>query len=115
MKNIIPLLALTVLVSCASKPTTQTAEARKDLEKTWKARIGAMSKADVVEEFGNPEWCVQDDNGATETCRFARKKGVKWVGEKDDMDKKRVDQFDQIIGTFDRTGILRDIEVKSQR
>lgn len=108
-------IGLLLIAACSSKPVTQSEESRKDLDKTWKARIGSTTKTDMVEEFGNAEWCTQDEAGATETCRFLRKKGVKWVGEKNDTDKKRVDQFDQVIGTFDRQGILRDIETKVQR
>jgi hypothetical protein len=44
-----------------------------------------------------------------------RKKGTKWVGEKNEADKKRVDMFDQITATFDKDGILRAIDVKAQR
>lgn len=115
MKFVLIFLFAVILVSCASKPVTQTTTARIDLEKKWKPRIGSATKADIVEELGNPEWCMQDDSGSSETCRFSRKTGVKYVGEADDNDKKRVDQFDQIIGTFDRQGVLRDIEVKTQR
>jgi hypothetical protein len=114
MKKLLFAFTFSVLiVSCASKPTTSSEQVKKELTTKWQDRVGQSTKTDFVEEFGQAEWCEQEDT--SEKCRFLRKKGTNWVGEKNEADKKRVDMFDQITATFDKDGILRAIDVKAQR
>jgi hypothetical protein len=112
-------LALTISVlfltlSCATKKPT-TAEAQKNLDEKWTPQVGTATKNELIAEFGNPEWCKMQDEG-TETCRFYKKKGTKWIGDKETKrDKKPVEQFDQLIADFDSNGVLRNLKSSAQR
>ncbi len=98
---------------CSSTPET-TKEAQTRLDETFTEKIGSTTKTELVEIFGNAEWCKVEDS-QRETCRFYRKKGVKWIGEKNQKDKKPIEQSDQIIAEFDKEGILRTFKVTTQR
>jgi len=103
-----------LLTSCAGKKETTT-EAAEKLKSKWDPKVGSATKNEFIEEYGNPEWCKQSDTGA-ETCRFYRKKGTKWIGDKQTKrDKKPVEQYDQVIADFDENGVLKKFTSKSQR
>ena len=112
MKRILFLsLAAFLVMSCSHQQTAT--QAREALESRYTPRIGKATKQDIMEEFGNPEWCKLDDSGS-ETCRFILKKGVKWVGT-DNTDKTELMQFDQITAQFDSDGVLRSFKANAQR
>lgn len=105
--------AMFLIVACSSGPET-TKEAKEKLEENFSEKIGTATKGDLVEYFGNAEWCKLEDSGR-ETCRFYRKKGTKWIGEKNQKDKKAIETGDQIIAEFDQEGILRGFKASAQR
>lgn len=108
------LVVVTLFVGCAANET-KSSEAREKLEKAFEPQIGKATKSDFIEQFGPAQWCRQQETG-TETCRFARKVGTKWVGDKaDKTDRKRVEQFDNVLTEFDGNGRLRNFEVDTQR
>lgn len=114
MKNLISVFSLALLLTgCASAPETSK-KAQEKLEQNFTDKIGSATKTDLVEYFGNAEWCKVEESGG-ETCRFYRKKGTKWIGEKDIKDKKALETGDQIIAEFDRDGILRGFKASAQR
>lgn len=100
-----------VVAGCASKEET-SADATKKLDANFSPKVGEATKNDLVEHFGNPEWCRPEDNGE-ETCRFHRKMATKWIGEK--REKKSYDTFDELMALFDVSGKLKDLKVKAQR
>lgn len=103
-----------VIASCASKKdTTTTAEAKKQIEDIFNPKIGSATKQDLISDFGNPEWCKQEDSGG-ETCRFYRKKGTKWIGE-EGRDKKSITKYDQVIADFDSNGTLKSFKASALR
>lgn len=106
-------LGFLILAACASTPET-TQQAQHKLEKNFGDKIGFATKPDLVEYFGHAEWCQLEDSGR-ETCRFYRKKGTKWIGEKEQKDKKALETGDQIIAEFDREGVLRSFKASAQR
>jgi allantoicase len=107
-------LGMAALVGCASNET-KSSQARERLENRFAAKIGRATKADFIEEFGPPQWCRPKETG-DETCRFARKVGTKWVGDKNDKtDRRRVEQYDNVVVEFDGYGKLRAFEVDTQR
>jgi hypothetical protein len=107
-------VALAALVGCASNET-KSSEAREKLEQAFEPQIGKATKSDFIEQFGPPQWCRPKETG-DETCRFARKVGTKWVGDKKDKtDRKRVEQYDNVVTEFDGNGRLRSFEVDTQR
>ncbi len=100
--------------SCASKKdTTTSSEAKKQIEEAYTPKIGVATKQDLISDFGNPEWCKQEESGG-ETCRFYRKKGTKWIGE-DGRDKKNITKYDQVIADFDTNGVLRSFKASALR
>ena len=105
-------LSLLLVMSCSHQQTA--AQARQNIESQYHSKIGTATKQDIMEEFGNPEWCKLDDSGA-ETCRFILKKGVKWINGTDKTDKTELMQFDQITAQFDSDGILRGFKANAQR
>ena len=110
----IAILGMALLSSCASNET-KSSEAREKLEKRFAPQIGRATKADFVEEFGPAQWCRPKETG-DETCRFARKVGTKWVGDKNDKtDRRRVEQYDNVVAEFDGYGKLRSFEMDTQR
>lgn len=113
IKSLTVVMAAVFLASCASKPITSR-EAREKLEQDFSSKVGSATKTDLIESFGNPEWCKVETTG-TESCRFYRKKGTKWIGEKQQKDKKPVEMGDQIIADFDKDGILRSFKASAQR
>ena len=72
------------------------------------------TKTDLIETFGSPEWCKMEESGS-ETCRFYRKKGTRWIGDKKQKDKKPIETGDQVIAEFDKEGILRSFKASAQR
>ena len=114
MKKLIIFIVLSVIYTgCSSAPETSK-QAQEKLEENFSEKIGSATKTDLIEYFGNAQWCKLEDSGR-ETCRFYRKKGVKWIGEKDQKDKKALETGDQIIAEFDREGILRAFKASAQR
>lgn len=114
MKKLTSLLIMAIaFTGCSSGPET-TKQAQEKLEQNFGEKIGSATKSELVEYFGNAEWCKLEDSGR-ETCRFYRKKGVKWIGEKEQKDKKALEIGDQIIAEFDRDGILRSFKASAQR
>lgn len=107
------LLIAFCFASCSSKKDVTTAEAKKQLDENYSAKIGTATKQELISDFGNPEWCKQEDSG-TETCRFYRKKGTKWIGE-EGRDKKNISRYDQVIADFDTNGILKSFKASALR
>lgn len=105
-------LVLGLAAACASKKTKNTAEALKDLNGRWQTKIGVAAKSELVEEFGQADWCEQKPGGA-ETCRFYKAMGVIWKGERDSRTK--YEAYDEVVAEFDPQGILRDYKARSQR
>lgn len=101
-----------ILSNCATKRTTVTGEAHEDLTQKYKGQVGVATKTDFVEEFGSADWC-QPKGGGAETCRFVKKMGVKWTGDK--LNRKQHELYDEVITDFDSQGILKTFEAKSQR
>ena len=112
-KMLMVLIPLSLSLSCTNKEVT-TAEAEKKLSDKYTPKVGVATKNEIMEEFGNPEWCKPDASGS-ETCRFYRKKGTKWIGEKEQKDKKALERFEQIIADFDTNGILRGFKSSAQQ
>lgn len=111
MKSIFAFLMTGILIlGCSSKQTS--AEAKAGLEKKYTPKVGIATKSELVEEFGNAEWCKVEATGG-ETCRFYLKKGMRWVGEK--RDKKNVEQFDEVVAQFDGSGVLRSFKSNAIR
>ena len=100
------------LAACASKKTINTADALKELNGRWQDKIGVAAKSELVEEFGQADWCEQKPGGA-ETCRFYKALGVVWKGDRDNRTK--YEKYDEIVAEFDPQGILRDYKARSQR
>lgn len=114
LQSALALVLVTTFVGCASNET-KSSEAREKLEKSFEPQIGKATKSDFIEQFGPPQWCRPQETGV-ETCRFARKVGQKWVGDKNDKtDRHRVEQYDNVITEFDGYGKLRSFEVDTQR
>jgi len=114
MKQIIlSTLGALLLISCAHHQET-TQEARQKLEQDFSKEVGTATKADLIDRLGIAEWCKLETSG-TETCRFYLKKGTKWIGEKNQKDKKPVETGDQVIAEFDKDGILRSFKASAQR
>lgn len=112
MKNLILLVILSVIASCASKQTSSS-DARQQLEDKWTKRVGSATKSDFVEHFGNAEWCRAEPTGE-ESCRFYKKVATKWVGEAK-RDKKSYESFDEVIANFDTNGTLKTFKASAQR
>jgi len=108
----IGLLVSLVTISCASKKTVSSSDAKRTLEEKYAALVGVAAKSDLVEEFGNAEWCQSKEGGA-ETCRFYRKLASKWIGEK--REKKSYDTFDELIADFGSDGKLKGFKANAQR
>ena len=114
MRTIGLALALALVAGCAAKETSSS-ERRQQLEESFEKQIGKATKQDFIEKFGPPQWC-RPKEGGTETCRFARKTGTKWVGDPNDKtDRRRVEQYDNVVTDFDGYGTLRRYEVEVQR
>lgn len=105
-------LCLLLLLGCAA-PKTNSSEAREALEKKYSSKVGSAKKQDLVEHFGQPEWC-HPDSGSGETCRFYQKIGTNWVGQ-GKRDKKSYEAFDELVTVFDSQGVLREIKANAQR
>lgn len=106
----IAVFLLVAVIGCSSKESSSNA--REKIDNKWGDRIGKATKSDLVEDFGNAEWCRPSDSG-TETCRFYRKKGTKWMGEV--KDRKSFEQFDEVMAEFDQNGVLRSYKSNAQR
>jgi hypothetical protein len=113
MKKALTIALMLGLAACAStKKTKSTADALKDLNARWQDKIGVAAKSELVEEFGQADWCEQKPGGA-ETCRFYHSLGIVWKGDKENRTK--YDTFDEIVAEFDPQGVLRDYKARSQR
>lgn len=112
-KALFALALAAVVAGCASKQTASSTDVKKELETKWEKRVGSATKSDFVEDFGDPEWCRPSEDTGTETCRFYKKKGTKWMGEK--TDRKHYEAFDEIVADFDSKGVLRSFKANAQR
>lgn len=110
MKSLAFLFITVLFFGCTSKQTTM--EAKADLDKKYSAKVGTATKNELVEEFGNAEWCKVESAGG-ETCRFYLKKGTRWIGK--DRDKKSVEQFDEVVAQFDTSGVLKSFKSNAVR
>ena len=109
------IVALALVFTHCSHQKENTAQAEKSLQDRYEPKVGSATKNELVEEFGNPEWCKVEPSGS-ETCRFYHKKGTVWIGDKDNKrDKKPVEEFDQVIADFDGNGTLRSFKSSAQR
>ena len=111
MKLLLVSAAVFLLAGCVHKETS--ADARKALDSKWEEQLGQATKSELIEAFGSPEWCRKDDSGE-ESCRFFRRKGTVWIGEKK-TEKKYYSTFDEILADFDGTGKLKSFKASSQR
>jgi hypothetical protein len=106
-------VAALLAVGCAhQQPAETTAAARMHLEERWKDKLGTATKTDFISEFGNPNWCKLKDSGE-ESCRFYKKLQTKWMG--DDLDKKEIETFDEVIADFGTDGTLRQFKANALR
>jgi hypothetical protein len=112
MKTLCFLILAIALSSCAHKETT-SADAKKALVGRYEERIGKATKEDLIEDFGNPEWCRPQEETGNETCRFYRKKDTKWMGGK--KDRVHYEAYDQIFADFDSSGVLKTFKASAQR
>ncbi len=104
--------ACLLLLGCAGKSVTPSADTRERLENEWSKGIGSATKSDFVQRFGNAQWCRPQISGE-EICRYYKKKGTAWVGE-DKRDKTSYTQFEEVVATFDPNGKLRSYQVDAQ-
>ncbi len=112
MKKATILATTLLLAACAGKKTVSTSDALKELNQRYEARVGKAYKAELVEEFGQADWCEQKPGG-TETCRFYRRVGTIWKGDKEN--RTRYETYDEVVADFDPQGLLRDYKARSQR
>lgn len=115
MKNItlfLLLLLLSLLCSCAHHETSR--DASKALQFKWESELGKATKAELVEDFGTPDWCRSVESAGTESCHFYRRKGTHWVGEKK-VEKHPYVTFDEIFADFDSSGLLKSFKAQAQR
>lgn len=105
-------IALGLTAACASKKAFNTADALQDLNHRYESRVGKATKSELVEEFGQADWCEQKPGG-TETCRFYKALGTVWKGDKEN--RTRYDSYDEVTADFDTQGVLRDYKARSQR
>ncbi len=111
MKTVL-VLSFILLAGCVGKKTKSSADALKDLTANWQSKLGIATKAELVEEFGQADWCEQKPGGA-ETCRFYKALGIVWKGDRDNRTK--YERYDEIMAEFDPQGILRDYKARTQR
>ena len=111
MRYLIVLLTVLLLANCAGK-SVSSHDAQGDLESEWSDRVGKATKSEFIETFGNAEWCRPNATRG-ETCRFYRLIGEKWMG--DELNRKNVKTFDEVIAEFDGNGLLRSFKAKAQR
>lgn len=116
MKNVIGVLVILsgmlFVAGCGSKKTSSD-DALAKLESRFSDRVGKARKSELVEYFGTADWCRSNESTGGETCRFYKKTGTAWVGEK--RDKKNYLQFDEVLVEFDSKGILREFTPSAQR
>lgn len=105
-------LVFLALGACSSSKVKSSADALKDIHKKYQEQIGKATKSDLVEEFGQADWCEQKPSGP-ETCRFYKALGTMWKGDKEN--RTRYEAFDEVVAEFDAQGTLRDYKAKSQR
>ncbi len=105
-------LALLALGACSGSKVKTSAEALKDIHKKYEERVGKATKSELVEEFGQADWCEQKPAGP-ETCRFYKPMGTMWKGDKEN--RTRYEAFDEVVAEFDPQGVLRDYKARSQR
>lgn len=110
MRVVLTLVALGI-VGCASGPK-MSSEIQAELKEKWEDRVGKATKSDLVQEFGQAEWCRSRTIGG-ETCRFRKNLGTQWTGP--ETDRKHHAMFDEVVADFDANGILRSAETKAQR
>lgn len=106
------IVAVALVAGCASKKVMSSGEAKAQLQEEWTNRIGTAQKSDLVQTFGNAEWCRENSGG--EECRFYKKVATNWVGE-DKRDKKSYLAFDEVVATFDSEGTLKTVKANAQR
>ena len=113
MKRMLCLIGLTLLAgACAHHEITTSADAKRALDERYKKEIGAATKADFVEAFGEAQWC-RPQPGGEETCRFYNRLETKWGGDK--LNRTHYDTYDQVVAVFDTNGTLKSFESTAQR
>lgn len=112
MKLLTIAIALLVVAACSSQKNVTSADAEKSLKQRYEAKIGSATKTELVQEFGNPEWCRDNDMGG-ETCRFYKKLDTKWMGPT--TDRKNYSTYDEVVADFDTNGVLQKYDAKAQR
>ncbi len=115
MKNLSFVLGLVVVLGgCASKQGVPSSEALSSLDEKYTSRVGKATKADFVEEFGQANWCRPAASGSgEESCRFYKRIGTKWMGEKDNRSHRET--FDEVFTEFDASGVLKSFKANAQR
>jgi len=111
-KLVFGFLAVGLVAGCSHSKMT-SGEAQEQLQEKWSAKVGSATKSDLMEQFGNAEWCRADAIGE-ETCRFYKKKGTVWLGD-DKRDKKSYESYDEVVAVFDAKGILKSYKANAQR
>ena len=106
-------LAIVVLATGCGHKKVNSEEANKKLDEKFTPRLGLAKKAELVEYFGKPEWCRSAEGTGGESCRFFKKTGTAWTGEK--RDKKAHTQYEEVTCDFDAGGILRKLETNAQK
>ncbi len=109
---LVSVLALSFLNACGSKKATSE-EALTKLDQKFADRVGKARKAELVEYFGTADWCRANESTDGETCRFFKKTGTSWVGDK--RDRKSYSAYDEVMAEFDKSGILQKLETNAQR
>jgi hypothetical protein len=112
MKRFFISTLLLSLAACASQKVSSSADALKEIHKKYETRVGKAAKSELVEEFGQADWCELKPGG-TETCRFYKPLGTQWKGDKEN--RTRYEAYDEVIAEFDPQGVLRDYKARSQR
>lgn len=113
IKNWFLALGMVLLVGgCGHKKVTSE-EANKKLDEKFTPRVGIAKKAELVEYFGKPDWCRTNEETGLETCRFFKKTGTAWTGEK--RDSKSHTQYDEVNCEFDAAGVLKKLGTNAQR
>lgn len=104
-------IVMVVIAGCAHKETSSQIRAR--LDSRWESQLGSATKSELIEDFGIPDWCRKEESGE-ESCRFFKRKGTQWVGEKK-TEKRYYSTYDEILADFDNQGKLKNFKTNAQR
>jgi hypothetical protein len=111
--SLLVLTAVVVVIGGCSSNQPKSEKALEKLESRFSDRVGKARKSELVEYFGTADWCRPNESTGGETCRFYKKTGTAWVGEK--RDKKNYLQYDEVMVELDSKGILREFTPSAQR